>query len=43
MCAVALKRPLKSRPVAGVPGTKPAPYLGFIAPCDPTLRDGVIT
>jgi bifunctional non-homologous end joining protein LigD len=37
MCAVALKRSPKSRSAAPVAGAKPAPYPGFIAPCDPTL------
>jgi bifunctional non-homologous end joining protein LigD len=39
MCAIASKRPSKSRSVAALPGAKPAPYPGFIAPCDPTLRE----
>jgi bifunctional non-homologous end joining protein LigD len=39
MCAVALKRSSKSRSVAAIRGAKPAPYPGFIAPCDPTLRE----
>jgi bifunctional non-homologous end joining protein LigD len=36
----ALKRsPSKTSPVARVPGTRLAPYRGFIEPCDPTLRE----
>ena len=38
MCAVALKRSPRSRRRFALPGAKPAPYPGFIAPCDPTLR-----
>jgi bifunctional non-homologous end joining protein LigD len=40
MRAAASKRSLRSRwPLAAdVPGAKRAPYPGFIAPCDPTLR-----
>ena len=38
MCAVALKRSPRSRRFA-LRGAKPAPYPGFIAPCDPTLRE----
>jgi bifunctional non-homologous end joining protein LigD len=39
MCAVALRRPRNSQSSAGIPGAKRAPFPGFIAPCDPTLRD----
>ena len=39
MCAVALKRSPRSRRRSALPGAKPAPYPGFIAPCDPTLRE----
>ena len=39
MCAVALKRSPRSRRRFALPGAKPAPYPGFIAPCDPTLRE----
>jgi bifunctional non-homologous end joining protein LigD len=39
MCAVALKRSPWSRRRFALPGAKPAPYPGFIAPCDPTLRE----
>src|ERR1700716_2835570 len=39
MCAVALKRSPRSRRRLALPGAKPAPYPGFIAPCDPTLRE----
>ena len=39
MCAVALKRSPRSRRRSALPGSKPAPYPGFIAPCDPTLRE----
>jgi bifunctional non-homologous end joining protein LigD len=38
MCAVALKRSPRNRRFA-LTGAKPAPYPGFIAPCDPTLRE----
>jgi bifunctional non-homologous end joining protein LigD len=39
MCAVALKRSRKTRSAPAIAGAKPAPYPGFIAPCDPTLRE----
>jgi bifunctional non-homologous end joining protein LigD len=39
MCAVALKRSPRNRRRFAFPGAKPAPYPGFIAPCDPTLRE----
>jgi bifunctional non-homologous end joining protein LigD len=39
MCAVVLRRPRNSSSSAGIPGAKRAPFPGFIAPCDPTLRD----
>jgi bifunctional non-homologous end joining protein LigD len=39
MCAVALKRSPRSRRRCALPGAKPTPYPGFIAPCDPTLRE----
>jgi bifunctional non-homologous end joining protein LigD len=39
MCAVALRRPRNSQSSAGIPAAKRAPFPGFIAPCDPTLRD----
>jgi bifunctional non-homologous end joining protein LigD len=39
MCAVVLRRPRNSPSSAGIPGAKRAPFPGFIAPCDPTLRD----
>src|SRR3954462_14695109 len=40
MCAVALKHsPRSRRRRFALPGAKPAPYPGFIAPCDPTLRE----
>jgi hypothetical protein len=39
MRAVALKRPSKSNRLAELPGARPARYPGFIAPCDPTLRE----
>ena len=39
MCAVALKRSPRSRRRFELPDAKPAPYPGFIAPCDPTLRE----
>ena len=39
MCAVALKRSPRSRRRVALPGAKPAPFPGFIAPCDPTLRE----
>jgi hypothetical protein len=38
MCAVALKRSPRSRRRSALPGAKPAPYPGFITPCDPPLR-----
>jgi bifunctional non-homologous end joining protein LigD len=39
MCAVALKRSPRSRRRFALRGAKPAPYPGFITPCDPTLRE----
>jgi bifunctional non-homologous end joining protein LigD len=39
MCAVALKRSPRSRRRLALRGAKPAPYPGFITPCDPTLRE----
>src|SRR3954463_7173587 len=40
MCAAAaLKRSSRSRRRLTLPGAKPAPYPGFVAPCDPTLRE----
>jgi bifunctional non-homologous end joining protein LigD len=39
MCAVVLRRHRNSPSSAGIPGAKRAPFPGFIAPCDPTLRD----
>src|SRR4051794_18621551 len=39
MCAVALKRSPRSRRRFALPGAKPSPRPGFIAPCDPTLRE----
>jgi bifunctional non-homologous end joining protein LigD len=39
MRAVAVKRPSKKNRFAELPGAKQAPYPGFIAPCDPTLRE----
>ena len=39
MCAVALKRSPRSRRRSALPGAKLAPYPGFIAACDPTLRE----
>ncbi len=39
MCAVALNRSPRSRRRSALPGAKPATYPGFIAPCDPTLRE----
>ena len=39
MCAVALKRSPRSRRRFALRGAKAAPYPGFIAPCDPTLRE----
>src|SRR5215207_5098172 len=39
MCAVALRRRVRSEPVASVPGARRAPLPGFIEPCDPTLRE----
>jgi len=40
MCAVVLRRP-KNQPksAAAVRGARRAPYPGFIAPCDPVLRE----
>ena len=39
MRAVALKPPSKNDRLAELPGARPARYPGFIAPCDPTLRE----
>src|SRR3954452_25118819 len=39
MCAIARKRSPRSRRRSATLGAKPAPYPGFIAPCDPTLRE----
>jgi bifunctional non-homologous end joining protein LigD len=38
MCAVAEGRSTECRSVRAIPGAKRAPFPGFIAPCDPTLR-----
>jgi bifunctional non-homologous end joining protein LigD len=39
LSAVALKRASRRRFSPAVPGAKPAPFPGFIEPCDPTLRE----
>src|SRR5215211_7348296 len=39
MCAVALRRRVRSSSLASVPGGRRAPLPGFIEPCDPTLRE----
>lgn len=39
MCAVALKRQISRPSVSRILGAKRAPAPGFIAPCDPTLRE----
>jgi bifunctional non-homologous end joining protein LigD len=39
MCAVAFKRRNHRLSPAAIPGAKRAPFRGFIAPCDPILRD----
>ncbi|MFL4983676.1 MAG: DNA ligase D [Xanthobacteraceae bacterium] len=39
MCAVALRRRVRGLSVASVPGARRAPLPGFIAPCDPILRE----
>jgi bifunctional non-homologous end joining protein LigD len=39
MRAVALKGSSKKDRFAELPGARPAPYPGFITPCDPTLRE----
>jgi bifunctional non-homologous end joining protein LigD len=38
MCAVALRRPVRSHSAASLPGARRTPFPSFIVPCDPTLR-----
>jgi len=39
MCAVALRRPVRTLSVASLPGARKGPFPGYVESCDPTLRE----